>query len=268
MTLVGRSASKTPSHHSPSSLHSLSSPISSKPLSSLSPRRLYLVLYNSISFLLWLTILVIALHHVITTTSKTHSFTTALTTLHTAVYPLLLVTESLALFECLHSLTRITNSPFLSTFIQTFQRNLVLWGVTWPVPSTRAQPAFAMMVLAWSLAEVIRYPFYAFTVAAPERLPHWLIKLRYSMFMPLYPVGMLAELVCMLHALPILQREDIWTLHLPNTWNFSFDWVYYVCFDALLYVPGAPYMYMHMMKQRKKVFQQFREHDAFSKKAQ
>ena len=249
MTLVERSSPM----HSPS--HGLSSP---RTLSTLSPLRIYLIAYNSVSFLLWLLILSLSLHHLLTRSSP-------FTTLHQSVYPLLLFTESLALLECLHSLLGLTRSPFLTSFLQTFQRNLVLWGITYPVPSTRSQPAFAVLVLSWSLIEVVRYPFYAITVAAPASLPRWLIQLRYSLFIPLYPLGMLSELVCLLHAVPVLHRDQIWTLHLPNSVNFSFDWFYYVIFDALLYIPGAPYMFLYMWKQRRKVFQQLREHDMYKK---
>ena len=249
MTLIERSSSfDLP-------LRGASSPRS---LSSLSPRRIYLVVYNSISFLLWLLILLISIHHLLTRSLP-------LSTLHQSVYPLLLFTESLALLECLHSLLHLTRSPFLTSFLQTFQRNLVLWGITYPVPSTRSQPAFAVLVFAWCLIEVVRYPFYALTVASPASLPRWLIQLRYSLFIPLYPVGMLAELVCLLHAVPVLRREEVWTLHLPNSLNFSFDWFYYVIFDALLYVPGAPFMFGHMWKQRRKVMQRLREHDTYKK---
>ena len=122
-----------------------------------------------------------------------------------------------------------------------------------------------MLVLAWSLIEVVRYPFYALTVAAPASLPRWLVRLRYSLFIPLYPLGMLAELVCLVHAVPVLRREETWTLHMPNSVNFSFDWFYYVIFDALLYLPGAPFMFVHMWRQRRKVFQRLREHDAYKK---
>ena len=135
MTLTERSSPL----HSYSPSHGLSSPRS---LSSLSPRRLYLVAYNCVSFLLWLVILLVSLHHILTHPSP-------LSTLHHSVYPLVLLTESLAWLECVHSLLGLTRSPFLASFLQTFQRNLVLWGVTYPVPSTRSQPAFAVLVAAW-----------------------------------------------------------------------------------------------------------------------
>ena len=248
-------AGRSPTLHSPTQPHGLASP---RPLTNLSPRRLYLILYNSLSFILWLVILLLSLHHLFTHASP-------LSTLHLRVYPLLLFAESLAWLECFHSLLGLTRSPFLTSFLQTFQRNLVLWGITYPVPSTRAQPAFAVLVLAWCAIEIIRYPFYALTVASPASLPRWLIRLRYTLFVPLYPLGMLAELALLAHAVPVLQRKEIWTLHLPNALNFSFDWAYYVIFDALLYVPGAPFMFAHMWRQRRKVYQRLREHDAYKK---
>ena len=207
--------------HSSSPLHHLAS--SHKPLLSLSPLRLYLVFFNLVSFAGWLVILLLSLHHLLTSPSP-------LSSLHASIFPLLLAVESLALLEVVHSLSGVVRSPFLTTFLQVFQRCLVLWGITYPVPAARAQPGFALVALAWSSIEVVRYPFYAWTLASPSTLPRWLIWLRYSLFLPLYPVGMLAELATIVQAVPVLLQHDVWTLHMPNALNFSFDWAYYCVF--------------------------------------
>lgn len=44
------------------------------------------------------------------------------------------------------------------------------------------------MILSWSLTEVIRYAFYAFSLLGSEP-PHLLTYLRYTTFYVLYPLG-------------------------------------------------------------------------------
>ena len=229
---------------SSSPLHRLA--FAQKPRFSFSPLRLYLILFNSISFVGWLYISALTMHHLLTSPSP-------LSTLHSVVFHPVLLVESLAVLEAVHSVSGVTRSPFLPTLLQVHQRNFVLWGIAYPVPSIRAQPGFALMVIAWCLVEVFRYPFYMWTLWSPATLPRWLIWLRYSLFIPLYPLGMAGELMCILKAIPVLWREGIWTLELPNTWNVSFDWSYYCAFDALMYLPCCPLMYLHMMKQRRTV---------------
>jgi very-long-chain (3R)-3-hydroxyacyl-CoA dehydratase len=54
-------------------------------------------------------------------------------------------------------------------------------------------------------------------------------------------------------ALPTIRKERPLSLTMPNSYNFAFDY-YYACFLAIAcYVPGLPELYLHMVKQRKKV---------------
>ena len=55
-----------------------------------------------------------------------------------------------------------------------------------------------LMAAAWALSEVVRYPHYLATTVASMRkggaeVPAWLEWLRYSVFIPLYPIGLAAE---------------------------------------------------------------------------
>ena len=54
-------------------------------------------------------------------------------------------------------------------------------------------------------------------------------------------------------ALPTIRKNRPLSLTMPNEYNFAFDY-YYACFVAIAcYVPGLPELYLHMVKQRKKV---------------
>lgn len=47
---------------------------------------------------------------------------------------------------------------------------------------------------------------------------------RYSLFIPLYPVGMLVEMVLMAKSLPYLKSQKLNSIALPNAVNFGFDY--------------------------------------------
>jgi very-long-chain (3R)-3-hydroxyacyl-CoA dehydratase len=52
---------------------------------------------------------------------------------------------------------------------------------------THSSPLFTTMLLAWSLTEVIRYTYYATSLLGIKiRALDWL---RYTTFLPLYPLG-------------------------------------------------------------------------------
>ena len=52
----------------------------------------------------------------------------------------------------------------------------MLFGVVRAVPEVQRGPAVGAMLLAWALSEVIRYPWYATSLAGC--CPHWLTWLR------------------------------------------------------------------------------------------
>ena len=56
------------------------------------------------------------------------------------------------------------------------------------------------MVLSWSLTEVVRYSFYAFSLLGTEPAP--LVFLRYTLFYLLYPTGASSEAFLMYATLP------------------------------------------------------------------
>lgn len=96
--------------------------------------------------------------------------------------------------------------------------------------------------------------------------PHWLTWLRYSVFVPVYPVGMLAELKCMRQVLPHLQETRPWSLSMPNKWNIAFD---YPSFPVAVMI-SYPYLWwqlysMLLRQRRRKLGPQNAEKDAAKK---
>ena len=51
---------------------------------------------------------------------------------------------------------------------------------------------------------------------------------RYTLFVLLYPLGVVSELVLIVKAMPYLEQRDMYNIHLPNAWNFSFDYAIFM----------------------------------------
>jgi len=93
------------------------------------------------------------------------------------------------------------------------------------------------MVGSWALVEVPRYLFYAFNILT-GKVPYPLFFLRYNLFMVLYPSGISGEIMQLVKALTFYKL------------NYVVMW-YVVLFGLCCYVPGGPFMYFHMIGQRK-----------------
>ncbi|KAI9035520.1 protein tyrosine phosphatase-like domain-containing protein [Aspergillus affinis] len=220
--------------------------------------RLYLILYNALSFALWATCTVRGLYLLLTTvilpaTSNTDSdavVNTALPSIFNDIYsPLLLGTQSLATLEILHSLLGLVRAPIFTTAMQVASRLLVVWGVMYlfggdivgsvEKGAQTGDFGFLGCLTAWGVTECIRYGFFALQVLGTG-VPGWWTWLRYNTFYILYPLGITSECVLVVKALaPAGELEPLYRWFLIAVLG--------------IYVPGSYILYTHMIAQRKKV---------------
>jgi len=163
--------------------------------------------------------------------------------------PATTVVQSFAVFEILHSLAGLVKSPIGTTSAQVFSRLFLVWGITERFGSTRTNPLYASMVFAWSLAEVVRYSFYAASLM--DSTPFFLLYLRYTLFYVLYPVGASSEAFLIYASLP---ASGLWKFTPENLMHGNWKWPDYL--KALMFViwwPGLYILVTYMIKQRAKM---------------
>lgn len=177
-------------------------------------RKSYLTIYNTIFACLWLCILFLALANI--SSNKT--------TLFKNVEPLARWIQTLSLFDVLHSATRLIPAPLGSTFTQVVTRVTQVWLIWFTFPeATASSNAFPALILAWSVADAVRYAYLALNLHGSA--PKWIVWLRYSMFFVLYPVGIGAEWWLMYRA---IESAGVMSSVLPPVFYFL----------LALYVPG------------------------------
>ena len=128
---------------------------------------------------------------------------------------------------------------------------MVVCGVVMATPTGKESPGLPLAILAWAITEIIRYGYYAFNLLGS--VPSIIVFLRYTTFIVLYPIGVTGELLCFYWAQDYVKSHKIWTTEMPNKFNFTFSYFYFLWFVMLLYIPLFPQMYLHMFAQRKKV---------------
>lgn len=203
----------------------------------------YLLAYNTLSLLLWVTIL-----------SRTLIlfFLIPPIHIHDAVSTFLLYTQTFAVLEIAHSCFHFIRSSLPTTILQVFSRLFLVWGVVEPFYDVTAPTAwFVSMVLAWSASEAVRYGYFALALngglpifAGERRLgkkaEEWVGWARYNGFWVLYPVGITSE--CVLVWKASCAAEEAWV-----------RWAFRLVLGA--YVPGSYVLYTHMIRQRRKAMQ-------------
>ncbi|KAG6483389.1 hypothetical protein ZIOFF_060034 [Zingiber officinale] len=230
-------------------------------------RRIYLSLYNWTVFIGWFQVLYFAVK--------------ALreggpTTVYDAVEKPLQLAQTAAVLEILHGIVGLVRSPVSATLPQIGSRLFLVWGILWSIPETRTHVLVSSLVISWSITEIIRYSFFGMKEALGFA-PSWLLWLRYSTFLLLYPTGITSEVGLIYVALPFIKASEKYCIRMPNKWNFTFDYFYASIIALAIYVPGmflvlliiqvnkdclpncfnhissgSPHMYGYMLGQRKK----------------
>ncbi|OQD73282.1 hypothetical protein PENDEC_c016G03326 [Penicillium decumbens] len=203
----------------------------------------YLFTYNALNLLTWGTC-------VIYTASllPSHIADDNIPAIFTQTFKPLLLTQSLAILEVLHSLIRLVRAPFLTTAMQVASRLLLVWGIMAPFGgqivgnksgTQLGDYAYLGCVGAWGITEIIRYGFFAITLSG-NSVPEWWTWLRYNTFYVLYPIGISSECTLIFKALgPAAEITPL------------FRWALLAI--LAIYVPGSYVLYTHMIAQRRKV---------------
>jgi len=163
-------------------------------------------------------------------------------TLYSVVGPEVAVVQSFAIFDVLHSLLGLVRSPVGTTLAQVSSRLYLVWGIVERFPETRTNPIYASMVVAWSIAEIIRYTFYALGLFGFE--PYVIKWLRYTAFYINYPLGAGSEAFLIFSTLPSLATLS------SGSWTPE-EYLRGGLF--LIWWPGLYTMMNYMSRQRVKV---------------
>ncbi|KAI1694121.1 protein tyrosine phosphatase-like protein, PTPLA domain-containing protein [Ditylenchus destructor] len=207
------------------------------------PSTLYLILYNVMQVLGWGTILIKTVSGLLLASTKDQ--------LYKNVELELQIFQTAAILEIVHTIIGLVRSPLGTTLAQVFSRITVLWLILFNVASSRSSVGVPMLLLAWSLTEVVRYSYYALSLL--KTVPFLLTWMRYTLFLVLYPLGASGEVITMISALPEIGEMKHLTSGTPDRLDFGLIFYGFVIFLCLAYIPGFPMLYGYMFLQRKKV---------------
>ena len=187
--------------------------------------KVYLASYNLIAFTFWLAYLA--------------AFSAAGFQLDRPSLILLNIAQGLAMLEILHTILKWVKSPVMSTAAQVFSRILVLVLIDYfhhyNSMQSITQTGILMVSFAWGITELVRYSFYFLSLF--DKQPSWLLWMRYTFFIVLYPFGVTGEWLIIVTPLVV---------------HFAFSlYAAMVAVLAVSYLYYFPVLYMYMWKQRK-----------------
>ncbi|SCO93734.1 protein tyrosine phosphatase-like protein, putative [Plasmodium malariae] len=205
----------------------------------------FLLIYNVVCCALWIIIFFVTLQYVFN--KEKYSIKTFWPTYKN----LITITQSLAIFEILFTITGLIKSVVSLVTTQVCSRLFVVYLIFNYLPGNNKWK-FPCLI-AWAIIDAIRYLFYSLNLLNVH--PHILISLRNKLPLILYPIGITSEIVCTIsslkniHSTPYLRS---FPYSMPNNLNFQIDIYYFCIFVLILYIPGSVLLYIAAMKKSKK----------------
>mmetsp|Transcript_27680 Transcript_27680/g.45011 ORF Transcript_27680/g.45011 Transcript_27680/m.45011 type:complete len:226 (-) Transcript_27680:749-1426(-) len=204
----------------------------------------YLLLYNARQLFAWCTVV-----YTIAKQFAAHG-SSATSSIYSATGDLVVAAQAIASLEVVHAICGFVRAPVMATLVQNFGRDIPLLILAY-VPQLQKTVFPTLLFSVWAITELIRYPFYISSDTF-GKAPFWLTWLRYTAFIPLYPFGAFAEASIMISSLKYIATFTDFNLMLPNKYNISFNFYYYL-FAHIFVLPFAVLqLYLYLFTQRKK----------------
>ncbi|XP_049579758.1 very-long-chain (3R)-3-hydroxyacyl-CoA dehydratase isoform X2 [Syngnathus scovelli] len=160
--------------------------------------------------------------------------------------------QILAAVEVLNAAFGLVRTGVIPTLIQVLGRNFVLFIIFGCLEEMQNKPVVFFAFYLWSAIEIFRYPFYMLGCFNSEwKILTWL---RYSLWMPLYPLGALAEAVAVVQSIPIFDKSNLFSIPLPKAMGTSLSFSYFLRAYLVVMFLGIFINLRHLYKQRQKRF--------------
>uniref|UniRef100_A0AAV2L5W1 Very-long-chain (3R)-3-hydroxyacyl-CoA dehydratase n=1 Tax=Knipowitschia caucasica TaxID=637954 RepID=A0AAV2L5W1_KNICA len=160
--------------------------------------------------------------------------------------------QILASVEVLNAAFGVVKAGVGPAFVQVVGRNFVLFVIFGSLEEMQNKPVVFFVFLLWSAIEIFRYPFYMLASLHIDWKP--LSWLRYSVWIPLYPLGVLAEAVAVVQSIPIFDQTKLFSFPLPKAVGSSLSFSVFLRVYLILMCFGLYSNFKHLYKQRTKRF--------------
>ncbi|XP_061531914.1 very-long-chain (3R)-3-hydroxyacyl-CoA dehydratase isoform X2 [Phycodurus eques] len=160
--------------------------------------------------------------------------------------------QILAAVEVLNAAFGVVRTGVIPTLIQVLGRNFILFVIFGCLEEMQNKPVVFFVFYLWSAIEIFRYPFYMVGCFNTEwKILTWL---RYSLWIPIYPLGVIAEAVAVIQSIPIFDETNLFSIPLPKAIGASVSFSYILHVYLALMFLGLFINFRHLYKQRQRRF--------------
>ncbi|XP_046839306.1 very-long-chain (3R)-3-hydroxyacyl-CoA dehydratase 3-like [Xenia sp. Carnegie-2017] len=176
----------------------------------------------------------------------------AVPTIYDSVSDLLATCQIVSFLEFINAAFKLVHTGFFAPLSQSVGRFFVLFLAITPHEELQKSVLVVVLFLTWSLSENVRYPFYFFQTIG--YCPKWLLWLRYTAWIPLYPLGLIMEGILIYQAANLFDVSKRWSLSLKLAGNIIIPFSFFLRMYMIFLVIGGMYLLRHMWRLRVKKY--------------
>uniref|UniRef100_A0A1D5QW53 Very-long-chain (3R)-3-hydroxyacyl-CoA dehydratase n=1 Tax=Macaca mulatta TaxID=9544 RepID=A0A1D5QW53_MACMU len=133
-------------------------------------------------------------------------------------------------------------------------RNFILFIIFGTMEEMQNKAVVFFVFYLWSAIEIFRYSFYMLTCIDMDwKVLTWL---RYTLWIPLYPLGCLAEAISVIQSIPIFNETGRFSFTLPYPVKIKVRFSFFLQIYLIMIFLGLYINFRHLYKQRRRRYGQ------------
>lgn len=159
------------------------------------------------------------------------------------------VCQSISLLELLHIYIGIESNQLFPKFLQLTERIIILFGVITSQEEVQEKYVVCVLFIFWNLLDMVRYTYSMLSVIGTSyAVLTWLSQ---TLWMPIYPLCVLAEAFTIYQSLPYFESFGKNSTMLPFDISTYFPYVLKL-YLMMLFI-GMYFTYSHLYTERKDI---------------
>lgn len=144
--------------------------------------------------------------------------------------------QLLSNLEVIHIFTGIERSPFLLRFLQVTERNVILFVVIASQEEMQNKQIVWALFFLWNTLDMIKHPYNMLTNIGSDY--HILTWIHHSIWVPLYPLITLAEVIAIYQSLPYFEFYGTNSFVIPGPFRILVHFPYILQLYCLILIGG------------------------------
>ncbi|XP_044283520.1 very-long-chain (3R)-3-hydroxyacyl-CoA dehydratase 4 [Varanus komodoensis] len=159
------------------------------------------------------------------------------------------ICQLLSILELLHICLSLEQDHFLPRLLQITERIIILFVVISSQEEVQGKYVVCLLFFLWNITDMVRYTYCMLAVTGIYFAE--LTWLHYSLWIPIYPLSVLAQAFAIYQSLPHFETDGTYSVQLPFPFDASVYFPYILKMYMIILFGGTYFIVQHLYTERK-----------------